>query len=87
MVYDKRSHTVILVRLSYSYITCVEGDGLATQLSLHVLRVCISLIFLTLNNPTCYRNVINTGSPTNEHCTGDELILVVLQMNIVQVMN
>ena len=72
MVYDERSHTVILVRLSYSYITCVEGDGLATQLSLHILWVNKSLIFWTLNNP---------------YATEMSLILVVLQMNIVQVMN
>ena len=75
MVYDERSHTVILVRLSYSHITCVEGDGLATELSLHILWVNKSLIFWTLNTPYATESlliVINTGSPTNEHCTGDE---------------
>ena len=72
MVYDERSHTIILVRLSYSYITCVEGGGLATQLSLHILWVNKSLIFWTLNTP---------------YATEISLILVVLQMNIVQVMN
>ena len=73
MVYDERSHTVILVRLSYSYITCVEGDGLATQLSLHILWVNKSLShILDIEQSICNRNFINTGSPTNEHFTGDE---------------